>query len=291
MGKILRILFILAFLCKFFTISGQDVVYDTSMGNKSNTMQIKGGKFETPFKLYFENIGILTKSKIVVGAGILDGLTRGVDYVMEGVKYDTVYFEFKTDVPLNVITYKYYYNDTVYHSFLGIRKAPYGSDVFDGQYLFIAPFFQGNQVIDIYDGVGNNRIHQFTTKIGELTEDSYRQFQLSNQVTFRSIYGSDSLRVAKTDNIITDIHEIEYNVTLSPNPASDELKIKMSNNNGRRFKIRIYSIIVTLMNEDYMETSEKTINVSHLEDGMYFLLIFDENENMISKNKFIRIDN
>lgn len=281
----------MALLCRIFIATGQDVVYDASMGNKSNTMQIKGGEKETPLKLYYENIGILTKSKVVVGAGILDGLTRGIDYYMETVDYDTVYFEFNTDVPLNVIIYKYYYNDTVYHSFLGIRKADYGSDVFDGQYLFIAPYFQGNQVIDIYDGIGRNRIHQFTTKIGDLTEDSYRQYQLSNQVTFRSIYGSDSLRVAKTDNIITDIHEIEYKTIISPNPVSRELKIEMPNKNERKFKIRIYSLVVTLMYEDYMETTEKRINVSEFKDGIYFLIIFDEKGNMISKNKFIKVEN
>lgn len=287
----LRVLFLLALLLLSFSLSAQDIVYDTLQGNPAFWMRIKGGPEQIDIRTSYENLGYLTKSKIVVGAGILDGLIAGVDYQDYTFKYDTLTYEFHTDVPINMIIYRYYYNDTTFRNFIGLRKAEIGTDVFEGKYMFICPIVDTKSFVNIYNGIGINRKLYRSIKLEDIIESSYGDWQLTNQVTFESGYISKVLRASKTDDFVTIVIENPFgNIKVWPNPVSDGiLNIEFPDNATRKI-VRIYSLTVALMYQTYMESDKIEMNVSLLKPGMYFVLISNENGIILSKTKLIVSD-
>jgi len=288
--KKLRVLLVLALLLLSFSLSSQDIVYDTISGNPALWMRIKGGPEQILIRTSYENLGYLTKSKVVVGAGILDGLTAGVDYQDYFFTYDTLIYEFHTDAPINMIMYRYYYNDTLFRNFIGLRKASLGSDVFDGQYMFICPIVSNESRINVYNGIGTSKTLYRSIKLEDINESSYGDWELGYQVTFESWYISKQLRASKTDDLITDIVDpLADGIEIWPNPVEDILNIKIPDNSTKKI-IRIYSVMVSLIYENNVYTDITEINVSSLKPGIYFLLIADENGIILKTTKVIVLD-
>jgi hypothetical protein len=284
----LRILIVLALLLLSFSLSAQDIVYDSIQGNPAYWMRIKGGPEQIDIKTSYENLGYLTKSKVLVGAGILDGLTAGVDYKDYTFNYDTLTYEFHTDVPINMIIYRYFYNDTLFRNFIGLRKAEIGAGVFDGKYMFICPIVDTKSFVNIYNGIGITKKLYRSIKLEDIIESSYGDWQLTNQVTFESGYISKVLRASKTDDFVTIVIENPLdNIKIWPNPVSNGiLNIELPDNTTRKI-VRIYSVTVALMFETYIESDKLEMNVSTLKPGMYVVIISDQTGIVLNKTKVV----
>ena len=285
MLKKILVSLIILFL-SFGFISAQDVVYDTTTGNPALWMKIKGGPNQTLIRTSYENLGYLTRSKVVVGAGILDGLIAGTDYQDYTFKYDTLTYEFNTNQNINMIIYRYYYNDTTFRNFVGLRKAEIGTDVFDGQYMFICPIVDETSRIKIYNGIGSNKILYKTLQLSDINEGSYGDWQLSHEVTFESYRISRVLRVSKTDDLITSIEENPFGIVVSPNPATDHINVEMAGNGSKKI-IRIYSLLVSLMHKEELYDERTMINISSYKPGMYIVMISDAKENILYATKIV----
>lgn len=86
---------------------------------------------------------------------------------------------------------------------------------------------------------------------------------------------------------VTGIAEQNQNspeaMLLFPNPANERLTIKFETSNRR--VLQIHSADGKLMRTDNIETNETTLNISNLENGLYFVTII--NGESILKSKFI----
>jgi hypothetical protein len=112
-------IFILLFILFGLPLLAQDIVYDSIIGNKSNWFKLRGGPSEIQLKVAYENKAALIQSKILSAAGVLDALTKGIDYVDCKFPYDTLIYEFQTDTSIDAIIYKYMIHDTVPIFFIG----------------------------------------------------------------------------------------------------------------------------------------------------------------------------
>lgn len=283
---------LITFVFIFFSLLSlsQDVVYDSIQGDRSRWLRIKGGPQEdTTLQIMYENLGMLTKSKVLSAAGLLDGLTENIHYKMYHFNYDTVTFEFKTDEPVNCIIYRYFYNDTTFRYFVGFRKASLGDDMFDGQYMIISPLIVEESVTKIYDGIGANRELVLTLTPGELNESSLRDYQLSNAVTLQGIKVSKDLRASKTEEFITYINDNFYNeIEIWPIPVAKILNIKIPSNPG--VIVRIYDVLPILVYQNLIDTEITEIDVSGYKSGMYFIMIIDSKNGVLLRViKFVKI--
>jgi hypothetical protein len=258
------------------------------MGNRSNWFYIKGGPLEKTLGIKYENQAVLIKSKVLAAAGLLDGMIKGIDYLDYTFSYDTMTYEFNTDVPINVIVYKYAINDTTSNFFVGLRKATLGSIMFEGQYLFISPLVVLNSEVRIYNGIGSGRTLFLSLKPSQLTDNSIADYMLSNKVTLQGIRVSRVLRASKTRDILTGINDINTSVIkYGPNPVSYNFHIKMLNNTG--VVIRIFNNLPRLIYENRTNDEEIILDVSSYSSGIYFIVITDEKiENIITTIKMIK---
>lgn len=283
-------IYISIFLFFLFGLSvfGQDIVYDSIAGNKSNWFHIKVGPLEKTVGIKYENQASLIKSKVLAAAGLLDGMTKGIDYKDYRFSYDTMTYEFSTDVPINMIVYKYILDDGTPLFFVGLRKASLGESMFEGQYMFISPLVVLDSEVKIFQGVGTNRSLFLSLKPPNLTDNSITDYQLSNKVTIQGIKVSRVLRASKTRDILTGIHDENIYVIRSwPNPVSFDFHIEIFNNRG--VVIRIFNDQPKLIYENRTSNDETTINVSSYSSGIYFIVITDEPiENIISTIKMIK---
>jgi len=284
-----KLILLITFLLLNFSLFGQDIVYDSIYGNKSNWFRIKGGPIENFVRIEFENEAMILQSKVLSAAGLLEGMERGVDYVDYTFPYDTLSYEFKTDVPINVIIYKYYHNDTTYRYYVGLRKSHLGATLFEGQYMFICPIVAISSEVRIYNGIGPTKQQVLRLTPEEMTDDMITDYQLSNEVTVRGIKVSRVLRASKTRDILTEIIEKPIYVTkIWPNPANDVLKIEILENPG--VMIRIFNSLPLLVYESHMVTEILEVNTSSFKPGTYLLVVSDHNvENIIEVIKFIVI--
>lgn len=286
--KNLRLFLLISILLWSSCLFGQDIVYDTLRGNPSSWMKIKGGSEQIHIRTSYENLGYLSKSKVVVGAGILDGLQVGVDYQDYTFDYDTLIYEFSTDTQINMILYRYYYDDVLFRNFVGLRKADLGADVFDGKYMFICPIVYENSIVNIYNGIGDKRRFYQSIKLSDINESSYGNWMLWNEVTLETINISKILRQSKTDDFISVVVDNPYDdIKVWPNPVSGPLlNIEFPENNSRK-TIRVYSLIVTLMLETFMDSDKLELDISQLKSGIYFVLISDEKGIVLSNTKLV----
>jgi hypothetical protein len=79
----------------------------------------------------------------------------------------------------------------------------------------------------------------------------------------------EELLVYHYSNFTSVSEQIVFDFTLSPNPASDVIKIGLSDNNTQR--IEVYSINGTLMYSEDTNTSELSINIQDYERGTYLV--------------------
>lgn len=273
--KKLIFLLILLLLSSFVALS-QDVVYDPLMGNKSYWRRIKVGPNEKILNTYFQNQGIISKSKILMAAGIWDGLVEGVDYQILPLNYDTVTFEFNSDESLNLNLYRYQYNETYSYNFLGLRKAQSGDDMFTGKYLFICPIPPDAQIF-VYKGIGSKRKLFLTIKSNEITENSYTDYNVDSDMTFKVIKGPRRLMHALVKNFIVDENDYESRITVWPNPVSTMLHIKILENPG--LILRIHTVTGLIKYEAPINSEDTMINMSSYATGTY-ILVFTDKDNV-----------
>lgn len=274
----------------FVSISlfSQDIVYDTLYGNKTTWLRINGGPKEIPLIVHYENEASIAQSKILSAAGLIQGLQAGIDYVDYTFPYDTITYEFNTDVKLNLIVYKYYYSDTGFYYFIGLRKAAPGSDMFEGQYLFICPVVAAGSQVKVYDRIGSNRKLFMTFKPEEMNDNLITDYTLSRRVTVQGIRVSKVLRASKTKETLKSsiVDQILYNIEYWPNPVSDYLTIRIYGNEG--VTIRMFNNSPKLMYQAYIESEETTIDVSSFASGPYIVVITNkETENIVDVLKVI----
>lgn len=280
---------ILLFLLLLFAnlASAQDFVYDSIRGNQTYWRRIKVGQSEKLTGVWYENMGIIVRSKVLLAARVWDGLQENIDYRIDSIKPDTLLFEFNASPPLNMIIYKYYYTDTTFYNFIGIRKAELGSDLFTGQYLFICPIIE-NSYVNVFEGIGANRKILLTIDGNNIIETNYRDYSVSKQITFQVIKGSKVFLFPKTLEYITDTNEnFADSIKIYPNPVTDILNVDMPGNMG--VMLRIYNNKPQLLYQEFVNTDNKVINVSNLFSGMYLLVISDYNNgSIITVKKIIK---
>jgi hypothetical protein len=268
-GRLLLIILLLININSF----GQDVVYDTVIGNKLNWRRIKTGSTEELISISYENLGFISRSKVLLAAGIWTGLREGVDYRLEDINSDTIIFEYKTNPPLNIILYKYYYNDSTYISFFGLRKAELESELFSGRYLFVCPVIK-KSTVNIYQGIGANR-KLFLSVKEPIDELLYKDYLVSGQITFQTINGSKQILIPTVLEFIED-EPFTLKVDIFPNPATDLINIQILNNEG--FILRIFDEKPQMIYQQYLETDYTTINIKTFKPGLY-ILIFSSKSN------------
>jgi hypothetical protein len=263
----------------------QDIVYDSLRGNRDYWRRIKVGNSQIPLNIFYENEGIICKSKVLLSAGIWYDIKEGVDYQLWRLNSDTITFEYKSDRNLNFIVYKYYTNESAYTYFFGIRKAQLGDYLFTGEYLFVCPIRYG-AIIDIYEGIGNNK-KLFKSFNGDQMDDSMiADYDIGSQITCISKYDGRILLHPITIKFLP-IKNIENDVKIWPNPVNSILHIEFLGNTGCILKIYNNGLLMTekTMNEETIE-----IDVSSYKKGTYVIVFLDpNNKNIIYTAKIIKM--
>ena len=282
MKKTTILILFLLFLCNL--VSAQDIVYDSTRGNQNYWRREKAGKDEKVTGLWYENLGIIVRSKVLLAARVWDGLQENVDFRIDSLLNDTIVFEYKTTPPLNLIFYQYYVNDTISYNFIGLRKAAVGSDLFTGQYLYICPIINGSQ-IKIFEGIGANRSLLLSINADDYNIN-YTDYNVSEQITFQIIKGTQTILRPKILDFTTSIDEnLADKIKMYPNPTSDLLSIEIPGNSG--VMIRIFNNKPTLIYQEYLSEESKMIDVSTFPIGIYVLVISDEKSGSIITSKKI----
>ena len=93
------------------------------------------------------------------------------------------------------------------------------------------------------------------------------------------------------EQIILDVPEKDFNtkIIIYPNPIRNYLNISfnMGYNNGRL--IKIYNSAGQLVKSVNVSLGDNRINVSYLPNGLYFISVTDENEQVVFKEKFLKV--
>jgi len=128
---------------------------------------------------------------------------------------------------------------------------------------------------------GNSKSWSFnwtapSTSVGNIT--FYATFNAANgnnATTGDVIYRSELTLTPNTTSI--DENELDYQLSLYPNPASDYISIDFKNNSDRNI-IRLFNGIGKLVMEKQINNQFEKLNVSKLNDGVYYLVINDLKE-------------
>lgn len=276
-----KTLSILVFLLCWFSLQAQDIVYDSLRGNKDYWRRIRWGTSENLNSTWFENQGIISRSKVLLTARVWDGLVKDVDYTLTYFPFPTerIIAEYKTTGPTNLIIYKYYGPvDTIYY--VGLRKAELGSDLFTGQYMIIDPIIPNpNCVINIYNGIGSSRRLFLSIKKSTISDSDIGDYVMSNQVTFETISGTNVQIRAKILKFIR-VDTTKYEIKIWPNPVTENnFNLQILKNDG--LMMRIFDIKPALLYQEFLSSEENIIDVSWFKPGLYFVVISDEKKGNI----------
>ena len=268
---------VLTLILIFITIYAlsQYIVYDCLIGNKNYWRRIKVGENETILNTYFQNQGIISKSNILMAAGIWDGLVENIDYKIIPLDYEVLTIEFRSDEMLNLILYKYQYNENYSYNFLGLRKAKSGDDLFTGKYLFVCPIPLDSK-ISVYNGLGSKRKLFLSMNGDEIDENSYTDYNINKEVTFKIINGKKRLMQPIVKNFIINENDYESRIVAWPNPVKDMLHIKILENPG--LILRIHTLTGLTRYESLINSEITDINLSSYVPGTY-VLVFTDNTN------------
>ncbi len=80
-------------------------------------------------------------------------------------------------------------------------------------------------------------------------------------------------------------HNNNQEITITPNPATNEFKV--SSSKLQVSEIRIYNVLGEIIHQSTINNQQSTIDVSHFEDGIYFVEITDANKNRVNKKLVI----
>ena len=101
-----------------------------------------------------------------------------------------------------------------------------------------------------------------------------------NQCGFSDMYYSDPIL----------IESCGYKMAISPNPATDRLKIELSNNSVENVQLEIYNSQGVKIISTPMTGNEKTIDISKLQKGIYYISVFSNSKgkSKINTERFIK---
>jgi len=79
-------------------------------------------------------------------------------------------------------------------------------------------------------------------------------------------------------------------IEVFPNPATDVVKVKISNLTLENVKIEVYNIIgnPVTVRADKLQTGEYKVNVNDLKPGYYLLVVHDETKRFRKTYKFLK---
>lgn len=283
-----KLLIVILFLIISSSILSQDIVYDSIRGDRNYWYRIKAGENEQiTLGLMFENQGILSQSKVLSGAGILDNMIEGVDYKDYPLPYDTLIYEFNTKDPVNLLVYKFYTNDTTVNYYAGIRKAELGVSTLEGQYLFIVPLIILNSEVKIYNGIGTNRELFLELNQSQMSDNSLREYSLSNKVTIKGINISRMIRSSKTQDYVTKIdEEFKSHVKIWPNPVSDILHLEMENSD--KVIVTIFDMKPQMIYQESILSNYQDIDFNNYKNGTYIIMISNKLGIVLFTTKIIK---
>jgi len=78
--------------------------------------------------------------------------------------------------------------------------------------------------------------------------------------------------------IISELKDLDFSVSVSPNPASDLLKIKVTKDNVSGLQFLLLDINGKLILQKNLEGNETTVSVNQLIEGLYILMIKEGNK-------------
>jgi len=101
-----------------------------------------------------------------------------------------------------------------------------------------------------------------------------------NQCGFSDMYYSDPIL----------IEYCGFKMVLSPNPATDQLKIELSDNSIENVQLEIFNSQGVKVISTSMSGNEKTIDISKLQKGVYYISVFGNNKGKgkINTERFIK---
>ncbi len=271
-----KLLTIILFLFLSSLALAQDIVYDSIRGDRNYWFRAKGGENEQyTLALMYENQGMLTQSKVISGAGILNGLIPNRDFKDYSFNYDTLTYEIKTKDSINVIVYQFFYDDVTSQYFVALRKAPLGTSIFEGQYYFITPLVSLNSIVRVYEGIGAGRRLIVTLVANQMDELDIQEYEIGNQATVKGVKVSKVLRSSKTQTFINEGDSINFAdyVKIWPNPVKDILHIKMLQHKG--VIINLFSMRPILVYQETVLDDYHEIDVKRYAPGPYVLVITD----------------
>lgn len=85
---------------------------------------------------------------------------------------------------------------------------------------------------------------------------------------------------------VMSVQEIDISFTSYPNPASDDFFIKFQGNEGINFQLVIYNVLGEEVMSSSIVNGTNKINVAHLNNGVYFYSIVN-NDDIIETKKLI----
>jgi hypothetical protein len=118
-----------------------------------------------------------------------------------------------------------------------------------------------------------------TILIGQLAEGGYElryHVACSDTTTY---HGFDTINFnvqQATSNQI--VNSLDEEPIIYPNPATNEIKIDLKTNSVSRNEISFYSILGQKVKTGNLNNDKITIDISDLTDGIYFVVISDEND-------------
>ena len=117
-----------------------------------------------------------------------------------------------------------------------------------------------------------------TFSIGQLSEGFYElryHVACSDTPTF---YGGDTINfnVQQATSSQT-LNNLDDGFLVYPNPATNEIKIDLKTNSKSRYEINFYSMLGQKVKTINQKNEKITIDISDLTDGVYFIVISDEN--------------
>jgi hypothetical protein len=106
-------------------------------------------------------------------------------------------------------------------------------------------------------------------------------FVIEEQNTYNSLLKSDQYQ-SECFNVGTDEHRLQRMISLSPNPAAEQLTLIM---NGIRDKAtyQIFTISGLITQEGHLNLGKTQIDVSFMPDGVYFVRVQDEKGVQVAK--------
>jgi hypothetical protein len=93
-------------------------------------------------------------------------------------------------------------------------------------------------------------------------------------------------RFTSNPNPVETVEKSDINLSLFPNPTKDVLYFEPGNNKLAKYNVRVYNIMgVMLINTI---STDNSINVSSLKEGIYILQITSADNNVNVTSKFIK---